>query len=64
VERPRLLDIPASIVALFGLARPRHMQGEMIFARDGAVGGAFDPKRLDQSGAAPGARVVREKDAA
>jgi predicted AlkP superfamily phosphohydrolase/phosphomutase len=63
-ERPRLIDVPASIVGLFGLPRPRHMQGEMLFEREAGVGGSFDPKRLDQSGAAPGARVVREKDAA
>jgi predicted AlkP superfamily phosphohydrolase/phosphomutase len=63
-ERPRLIDVPASIVALFGVPRPRHMQGEMLFAPDAAVGGGFDAKRLDQSGAAPGARAVREKDAA
>jgi predicted AlkP superfamily phosphohydrolase/phosphomutase len=64
VERPRLIDVPVSVVELFGLKRARHMQGEMIFARDAAVGGSFDPKLLDQSGAAPGARVGLEKDAA
>jgi predicted AlkP superfamily phosphohydrolase/phosphomutase len=63
-ERPRLIDIPVSIIELFGQKRARYMQGEMIFAADGAVGGGFDPARLDQSGAAPGARVLREKDAA
>jgi predicted AlkP superfamily phosphohydrolase/phosphomutase len=63
-ERPRLIDVPLSIVELFGHRRARHMQGEMLFARDGAVGGGFDPKRLDQSGAAPGARAPLEKDAA
>jgi hypothetical protein len=40
------------------------MQGEMIFAADAGVGGSFDPDRLDQSAAAPGARVGVEKDAA
>jgi predicted AlkP superfamily phosphohydrolase/phosphomutase len=64
VERPRLIDIPVSVVELFGQKRARHMQGEMIFARDAAVGGSFDPKLLDQSGVAPGARVGLEKDAA
>jgi predicted AlkP superfamily phosphohydrolase/phosphomutase len=63
-ERPRLIDIPLSIVELFGQKRARHMQGEMIFAPDAAVAGSFDADRLDQSGAAPGARVTREKNAA
>jgi len=63
-ERPRLVDIPVSVVELFGQQRARYMQGEMIFARDAAVGGSFDPKLLDQSGAAPGARVGLEKNAA
>jgi predicted AlkP superfamily phosphohydrolase/phosphomutase len=63
-ERPRLIDVPASIMELFGQQRARHMQGEMLFAEDGAVAGSFDPERLDQSAAAPGARVAREKDAA
>jgi predicted AlkP superfamily phosphohydrolase/phosphomutase len=63
-ERPRLLDIPLSIVELFGQKRPRYMQGDMIFAKDARVGGSFDPKLLDQSGVAPGARVARARDAA
>jgi predicted AlkP superfamily phosphohydrolase/phosphomutase len=64
VERPRLLDIPLSVLELFGQKRARYMQGEMIFARDAAVAGSFDARRLDQSGAARGARVARERDAA
>jgi predicted AlkP superfamily phosphohydrolase/phosphomutase len=63
-ERPRLIDIPLSILELFGQKRARYMQGDMIFAADARVGGGFDPKRLDQSGAAPGARVGLERDAA
>jgi predicted AlkP superfamily phosphohydrolase/phosphomutase len=63
-ERPRLIDIPYSVLALFGQTPARHMQGDMIFAADAAVGGSFDPKRLDQSGAAPGARILVERDAA
>lgn len=63
-ERPRLIDIPLSILELFGQKRARYMQGDMIFAADARVGGGFDPKRLDQSGAAPGARVRLERDAA
>ena len=63
-ERPRLIDIPLSVIELFGQKRARYMQGEMIFAPDAKVGGSFDPKLLDQSGAAPGARVERERDAA
>jgi predicted AlkP superfamily phosphohydrolase/phosphomutase len=63
-ERPRLIDIPSSVLGLFGMERARYMQGEMIFSGDGSVAGSFDPERLEQSGAAPGARAVREKDAA
>ena len=63
-ERPRLLDIPVSIVELFGQKRARYMQGEMIFAEGAAVGGPVDPKRIVQSGVAPGARIAEEKDAA
>jgi len=63
-ERPRLIDIPLSVIELFGQKRARYMQGEMIFAPDAKVGGSFDPRRLDQSGAAPGARVELERNAA
>ena len=63
-ERPRLIDIPLSVIELFGQKRARYMQGEMIFAPDAQVGGSFDPKLLDQSGAAPGARVGCERNAA
>ena len=63
-ERPRLIDVPLSIVELFGQKRAPYMQGEMIFAGDATVGGSFDPALLDQSGAAPGARADRERDAA
>jgi predicted AlkP superfamily phosphohydrolase/phosphomutase len=63
-ERPRLIDIPLSVVELFGQKRTRYMQGEMIFARDASVGGSFDPEILEQSGVAPGARVGRERAAA
>lgn len=63
-ENPRLIDIPLSIVELLGQKRAGYMQGDMIFASDASVEGSFDPKRLEQSGAAPGARIAHEKDAA
>ncbi len=63
-ENPRLIDLPLSVVELFGQKRARYMQGEMIFAPDASVAGNLDPKRLDQSGVAPGARISHEKDAA
>lgn len=63
-ERPRLLDVPVSILELFGQPRAKYMQGEMIFAAEAGVGGLLDPKHLNQSGAAPGARVEQAKDAA
>jgi predicted AlkP superfamily phosphohydrolase/phosphomutase len=66
-ERPRLIDVPASILALFGQERPRHMQGEPIFSAEAGaarVGGSLDPARLEQSGVAPGARVAPGGDRA
>jgi len=63
-ERPRLIDVPLSILELFGQKRARYMQGEMIFGSDAAVAGSFPAELLSQSGAAPGARVSRQKDAA
>jgi predicted AlkP superfamily phosphohydrolase/phosphomutase len=63
-EKPRLLDLPVSIVELFGQKRARYMQGEMIFAKDAAVAGPVDPGAIVQSGVAPGARVLPERNAA
>jgi predicted AlkP superfamily phosphohydrolase/phosphomutase len=63
-ETPRLIDLPLSIVELFGQKRARYMQGEMIFGPDAAVAGPVAPEAIVQSGVAPGARVLREKDAA
>ena len=63
-ERPRLIDIPVSVLELFGQKRARYMQGEMIFADDATVAGPVDPKLVVQSGVAPGARIEEEKDAA
>ena len=59
-ERPRLVDVPASVLRLFGQEIPRYMQGAMIFAEDASpapVRGMLDPATLDQRGAAPGALV-------
>jgi predicted AlkP superfamily phosphohydrolase/phosphomutase len=59
-EEPRLIDIPASVMRLFGQPIPAYMQGEMVFPENGATGtvqGMLDPTTLAQSGAAPGARV-------
>ena len=50
-ERPRLIDIPLSIVELFGQKRARYMQGEMIFAAERRRGRRASTRRsLDQSG--------------
>jgi predicted AlkP superfamily phosphohydrolase/phosphomutase len=65
VEKPRLLDIPATVMKLFGQEIPRYMQGEMIIpkdAGDGAVKGMLDPTTLEQSGAAPGALIFSPED--
>jgi hypothetical protein len=59
-EDPRLVDIPATVMALFGQEIPKYMQGEMILPGPGEAGtvrGMLDPTTLDQRGAAPGARV-------
>jgi predicted AlkP superfamily phosphohydrolase/phosphomutase len=64
-ERPRLVDVPASVLRLFGQEIPRYMQGRMIFAENGVdatARGVLDPATLDQRGAAPGARVVPERE--
>lgn len=61
VDRPKLIDIPFSILRLFGQTPPKYMQGQMIFAAPGEAapnGGIFDPSLLIQSGAAPGALVL------
>lgn len=63
-EQPRLIDIPASVLRLFGQAIPGYMQGETIFPEqgEGAVRGMLDPTTLAQSGAAPGARIFPEAE--
>jgi predicted AlkP superfamily phosphohydrolase/phosphomutase len=64
-EFPRLVDIPASVMRLFGQEIPKYMQGEMIFPEEGAEGsvqGMLDPTTLSQSGAAPGALVFPESE--
>ena len=61
-EQPRLIDIPASVLRLFGQEIPGYMQGENIFPEsgEGRVAGMLDPGTLAQSGAAPGARIFPE----
>ena len=59
-EKPRLIDIPASVMRLFGQEIPRYMQGRMILPEepaDATVRGMLDPTTLEQSGAAPGALI-------
>ena len=60
VERPHILDVPASVLRLFGHEPPAEMTGRFLFAPRGAeapVRGLLDPACLAQSGAAPGARI-------
>jgi predicted AlkP superfamily phosphohydrolase/phosphomutase len=65
---PRLIDIPATVMRLFGQEIPSYMQGQMILpegadaAAGGAVKGMIDPTTLDQRGAAPGALVFPPED--
>jgi hypothetical protein len=64
-ENPRLIDIPASVLRLFGQEIPGYMQGEMIFPEAGAAGsvqGMLDPTSLAQSGSAPGALIFPDAD--
>jgi predicted AlkP superfamily phosphohydrolase/phosphomutase len=64
-ESPRLVDIPASVMRLFGQEIPGYMQGETIFSEEGgadAVRGMLDPRALSQSGAAPGALIFPETE--
>ncbi len=64
-ESPRLVDVPASVLRLFGQEIPGYMQGEMIFPERGTAGevrGMLDPTSLAQSGAAPGARIFPEPE--
>ncbi len=67
-DAPRLIDLPASILSLFGQTPPTYMQGGMIFptvrdslpaAAPGVGHGMLDPNTLCQSGAAPGALVQK-----
>lgn len=60
-ETPRLIDIPFSVMTLFGQTPPKYMQGAMIFPKPGETApakGMLDVTVLSQSGAAPGARVL------
>jgi predicted AlkP superfamily phosphohydrolase/phosphomutase len=64
-ENPRLIDVPATTMRLFGHPIPRYMQGEMILPEAGATGdveGMIDPTTLSQSGAAPGALIFPGED--
>jgi predicted AlkP superfamily phosphohydrolase/phosphomutase len=59
-KNPRLVDIPATVLRLFGQEVPGYMQGQMIIpsqASDATVEGMLDPTTLSQSGAAPGALI-------
>jgi predicted AlkP superfamily phosphohydrolase/phosphomutase len=61
-ETPRLVDMPYSIMRLFGQDPPKYMQGAMLFCEPGEpeVRGPVSPDRIEQSGAAPGALVHRD----
>jgi predicted AlkP superfamily phosphohydrolase/phosphomutase len=59
-ETPRLIDIPATVMKLFGQKIPSYMQGKMILPEKpegGSAKGMLDPTTLEQSGAAPGALI-------
>ncbi len=59
-ETPRLVDIPATVLRLFGQEIPGYMQGRAIIPEDSGAAsatGMLDPATLEQSGAAPGALI-------
>ncbi len=59
-ETPRLVDIPATVLKLFGQEIPGYMQGRAIIPADSGAAsatGMLDPATLEQSGAAPGALI-------
>jgi len=59
-ETPRLVDIPATVLRLFGQEIPKYMQGRMIIPEGSdaaSASGMLDPTVLEQSGAAPGALI-------
>jgi predicted AlkP superfamily phosphohydrolase/phosphomutase len=64
-ENPKLIDIPATIMRLFGQPIPGYMQGHMILpeepGEEGTVAGMLDPTSLPQSGAAPGALIFPDE---
>ena len=63
VESPHLMDLPTTVLNLFGQKPPKYMQGRNIMTGEGAqTRGMLDPHSLDQSGSAPGARIFPEKD--
>jgi len=64
-EAPRLVDIPATVMQLFGQPIPRYMQGRMILPtsdEDERVRGMLDPTTLVQSGSAPGALIFPREE--
>jgi predicted AlkP superfamily phosphohydrolase/phosphomutase len=59
-DNPRLVDVPATVMRLFGQEIPGYMQGQMLLPEPGTdadVAGMLDPTELAQSGAAPGALI-------
>jgi predicted AlkP superfamily phosphohydrolase/phosphomutase len=64
-ENPRLVDVPATVLKLFGQEIPGYMQGHMLLpeaAEEGTVRGMIDPTSLEQSGSAPGALIFPRED--
>jgi len=60
LEKPHLIDVPFSVIRLFGHEPPAAMTGRFLFAKPGeqaTVRGPLDPTTLLQSGVAPGARI-------
>lgn len=57
-ERPRLIDLPYSVMCLFGVPTPGYMQGAMIFpeaGQQGQVHGTMPLDAVEWSGRAPDA---------
>ncbi len=58
LEKPHLMDLPTTVLNLFGQKPPKYMQGRDIMTGAGEQAqGMLDPHSLDQSGSAPGALI-------
>jgi predicted AlkP superfamily phosphohydrolase/phosphomutase len=61
LEAPHLMDLPTTVMNLFGQKPPKYMQGRDIMTGAGEqTKGMLDPHSLEQSGSAPGALIFEK----